>query len=213
MAFRARMIASVTALVIGAVLMAPAETFAQGELGAFGAGPRFSFIRGSDAKSEGAPRTRLSGGMFRFRTTDRTAVEISFDYRSHVNDDLTERIKDTPIQGSLMMYLMRSALSPYVLGGMGWYSQKVEQLSGTEVRGTTTSRKVGYHAGVGAQMQVHRRAAVHLDYRYTFIRFGDQPAGTTSPGAIPIPGTGGLQEKLKLSHEASMWTTGVTFFF
>jgi len=210
MAFRARKIGWATTLAIGGVLLWPAESRAQGE---FGAGPRFSFLRGSDSKSLDTPRTRLSGGMFRFRTTERTALEIAFDYRSHVNDDLTERVKDMPIQGSLLMYLVNSAVSPYVLGGMGWYSQKVEHLSGNAVRATTTTRRIGYHAGLGAQIQVHRRAAVHLDYRYTFIRFGDQPAGTTEPGAIPIPGLVGLQDKLKLSHEASMWTTGITFFF
>lgn len=210
MAFRARTIGFATTMVIGSVLLVPAEGRAQGE---FGAGPRFSFVGSSDAKHVDTPRTRLSGGMIRFRTTERTALEIAFDYRSQMNDDLTERVKDMPIQGSLLMYLVRSAVSPYVLGGMGWYSQKVEHLANNAVRDSTTTRKIGYHAGVGAQVQVHQRAAIHLDYRYTFIHFGDQPAGTTEPGAIPIPGLVSLQEKLKLSHEASMWTTGVTFFF
>ncbi|MBI4477627.1 MAG: porin family protein [Acidobacteria bacterium] len=204
-----RLVCGTAVLLLGALLM-PAEVRAQGE---FGAGPRFSFIRGSDAKSIDQPRTRLSGGMARLRTSERTALEIAFDYRSHMNDDLTQRIKDMPIQGSLLMYLVNASVSPYILGGMGWYSQKVEHMAGNAVRETTSSRRVGYHAGVGAQIQVHRRAAVHVDYRYTFIHFGDQPPGTTEPGAIPIPGLVALQDRLNLSHEASMWTTGLTFFF
>jgi hypothetical protein len=53
---------------------------------------------------------------------------------------------------------------------------------------------------------------VFADYRYTFIHFGD-PQANTAPGAVPIPGTSSVQQRLKLSHQGSMWTTGVTLSF
>jgi hypothetical protein len=47
-----------------------------------------------------------------------------------------------------------------------------------------------------------------VDYRYTFIGFGHD--ADTAPAAVPIPGLSGLQDRLRLSHKGSMWTTGVT---
>jgi hypothetical protein len=55
-----------------------------------------------------------------------------------------------------------------------------------------------------------RRATLHLDYRYTFIGFGGDES---DPGVLPLPGLGGLQDKLNLSHDGSMWTTGLTIYF
>lgn len=72
--------------------VAPAS--AQGQ--ALGFGPRFSFVRG-DVTAETA--TRYSGAFLRMRASDRTSIEIALDYRSVINDDLTERIKDYPIPG------------------------------------------------------------------------------------------------------------------
>lgn len=206
---RSGRLAGAFVFVLGMALVIPPAAEAQAELGA---GFRFAFLR-NDTGTPEHPRTRLTGGMVRLFTGRRTAIEVSFDYRSHVSEDLTQKIRELPIQGSLLLYLFRSSVSPYILGGIGWYSESVDRLDGSAVRETTTARKVGYHAGLGGELQVHPRAVVHLDYRYTFIRLGAQPPGTTEPGAIPIPGLMALQEKMKLSHEGSMWTTGITFFF
>lgn len=183
-----------------------AAASAQGQ--ALGVGPRFSFVRG-DVTAETA--TRYAGAFLRMRASDRTSIEIALDYRSVINDDLTERIKDYPIQGSVLLYPVRATVSPYVLGGIGWYSQRVDALASDAVLTSKTTRKVGYHAGIGGEIRVGGRAAVHADYRYTFINFGsDQSA---APGAVPIPGLGDLQKRLKLSHQGSMWTTGVSVYF
>lgn len=184
--------------------VAPAS--AQGQ--ALGFGPRFSFVRG-DLTAETS--TRYSGAFLRMRASDRTSIELALDYRSVINDDLTERIKDYPIQGSILLYPVRATVSPYVLGGIGWYSQRVDALASDTVLTSKTTRKVGYHAGIGGEFRVGSRAAVHADYRYTFINFGSDQSST--PGAIPIPGLGDLQKRLKLSHQGSMWTTGVSVYF
>lgn len=173
-----------------------------------GVGPRFSFIRG-DLKADSS--TRYSGALLRWRTSPKTALELSIDYRNHLNESLTERIKDYPIQGSLLMYLVRSTLSPYLVTGIGWYSQRVEVLQDNQVLTSTKSRKTGYHAGLGTDMLLGRHATLHADYRYTFIGFGRNQ--DTEPGVLPLPGLGGLQDRLKLSHKGSMWTGGVTVYF
>lgn len=195
---------SIALLSLGALGLGSAPATAQ----SVGVGPRLAFARSTvDAESS----TRYSGGLLRARLSPRTALEVSLDYRTFVNESLGERVRDMPIQGSLLLYLMRANLSPYLLGGIGWYSQRVEEPTTPEE--ATTTRRVGYHAGLGGEIRVGRHAAVHVDYRYTFIHVGDQEDVETSPGAVPLPGLRGLQEKLKLSHEGSMWTTGVTFYF
>ncbi len=187
--------------------------FAQGKARtSVGAGLRFSFVRG-DVRVESSP-ARFSGGLLRARVSDKTAVEVSLDYRSRTNQLLTERTRDYPIQGSLLMYLVQGGLSPYVLGGAGWYTQRVDTLDNQTVLRSTTTRTMGYHGGLGGEVRLGARTAVHADYRYTFIHYGARPDGTTgSPGAVPIPGTTTLQERLKLSHQGSMWTMGVTVYF
>ena len=97
------------------LLMAPAESQAQ----SFGVGPRFSFVSG-ELDSDG--RSRYSGGMLRLRTSDKSAIELSLDYRSHLDESLKARIKDFPIQASFLFYPVRRNMAPYVVGGIGWYS-------------------------------------------------------------------------------------------
>ncbi len=173
-----------------------------------GLGPRLSVVR-ADIHTEHA--TRVSGGVLRLRTSSKTTLEVSFDYRSHLNENLTERVKDYPIQGSLLLHPSRAAVSPYLVMGIGWYSQKIDALQGDQVIASTTTRKTGYHAGLGTDISIGRHAAIHVDYRYTFIGFGHD--ADTAPAAVPIPGLRWLQDRLGLSHKGSMWTTGVTVYF
>jgi opacity protein-like surface antigen len=176
----------------------------------FGAGPRISFVRGSaDLDS---PSARYSGGQLRARLSEKTALEVSLDYRAQVNESLTERVRDYPVQGSLLLYPVRSALSVYLLGGAGWYSQRVDSLVNDLVVESQTTRTMGYHAGLGGEIMIASRVGVHLDYRYTMIRFGD-PEAASQPGALPIPGLTEVQRRLKLSHQGSMWTSGLTVYF
>lgn len=184
-----------------------------------GLGPRLSLVRG-DVEA-GTSAQRFTGGTLRGRLSPRTALELSIDYRSTTNDTATERVREYPFQGSLLLYPVRGGLSPYVLGGLGWYSQRVDTLVNDKVDESATTRTFGYHAGFGGEIQLGRHAAMHVDYRYTFIRFnGDNAeAGSTSapsaasPGAFRIPGVSYLTDTLHLSHGGSMWTGGITIYF
>jgi hypothetical protein len=55
-------------------------------------------------------------------------------------------------------------------------------------------------------------AAVHADYRYTFLRFGGDGASQASSGPS-IPFLGSLTDRLRVSHQGSMWTAGMTLYF
>ena len=99
----------------------------------------------------------------------------------------------------------------------GWYSHTVEDLAGKQVVDSTTSRRVGTHAGFGAEVRMGKRAAFHADYRYTFLRFGgsDPINSDTIAGAIAkshLTDTGSEIHFLP-SYQGSMWTTGITFYF
>src|SRR5512145_2163844 len=97
--------------------MVPEEAAAQG----FGLGPRFSFVKGQAAT--GTPAVKFLGGTMRMRNSRRTAIELAMDYRATRNDENTERLRERPIQASLLIFLVRGRVSPYLLGGFGMYSR------------------------------------------------------------------------------------------
>ena len=149
----------------------------------------------------------------KFRLSLRTVVELAVDYKSSISEILTERVKSLPFQASLLLYPKRAVLSPYVLAGVGWYSTTSTPLGPISSESTTT-RDIGYHAGVGAELRAGKHIALHGDYRYTHVRFGgDEPGVPTTPGGLPIPGSAALQNALRLSHQGSMTNFGLTFFF
>jgi Outer membrane protein beta-barrel domain len=187
----------VSACAVAALATAAAPCAAQ----TFGLGGRMTMVRGDiDA---GTSAERFFGGQMKLRLSPRAFFEISLDRRTDSNEALTERTVDMPIQGSLLVYPVRTRLAPYVLGGVGWYMQRVEQLDAGTVSESATSRRFGYHAGIGGELTLGRHAGVHADYRYTFLKFGnDDEEGS-------LLGLG----RFKPSYEGSMWTAGLTLYF
>ena len=183
--------------VLGVVLLA-APCAAQG----IGIGGRMSMMRADVQADPTAAAQRFLGGQIRAKLSPKTAIEVSLERRTDT-PDLATRVKDYPLQGSLLLFPLRSTLSPYVLGGLGWYTHIVETMSAGKVTAGGASRTMGYHAGFGAEIKVGGHAGVHADYRYTMLHFGD---GTGS-------GTGGLASRIKPSYDGSMWTAGFTFYF
>ena len=93
-------------------------------------------------------------------------------------------------------------MSPFLLGGAGWYKRKVELLDGPEDAAVKTT-EFGWHAGGGLEILAGRHFGIHGDYRYTFLDFGDDDEDDDD-GII-----GGLLP----GHRGSMWTLGVTVYF
>jgi hypothetical protein len=197
--------------VFSAIALFPAVVAAQ----ALSVGPRMSFVRPDAAL--GTASDRYTGGALRLKTSPRTAVELAMDWRSTTSEDATVRISDYPLQASLMLYPVRAGLAPYVLGGVGWYSQRMEALSGPVdpvVLWQSTVRRMGYHGGVGGDLKLGARASLFADYRYTFIRSGNGDAGPEQgAGAFGIPGAGSLMDHLRMSRDGSMWTGGLVINF
>ena len=192
---------TIATIALAALVLVPQAALAQG----FGIGPRLSFVRG-DVPS-GAPSTRFLGGTIRMSSSRRVVLEAALDYRSERSEDGLTRLRERPLQGSLLLFPVRSTFAPYVLAGFGLYSQTTDTLGPTGlVVSSTSTRETGAHAGFGAELFIGRHAALFADYRFRFVRFG-----TPEDGADPIdlPGL----DALKLSHRGSMWTSGMAFYF
>ena len=162
-----------------------------------------SMVRGDVPVDPAASAQRFTGGQIRARISPKTSVEVSIDRRTQNSLDLTQRVRDYPLQGSLLLFPVHSTISPYVLGGVGWYTHVVDTMAVGKVLASDASRQMGYHGGFGAEMKVGSHAGVHADYRYTMVHFGD---GTGT-------GTTGLASRFRPSYDGSMWTGGVTFYF
>lgn len=193
-----RLICLALVILVGAPLAAAAQ--------GVGIGPRLSFVRGD--VPTGAPSTRFWGGVLRLPLSKRVAVEGALDYRTETDETGLIRVKERPLQGSLLLFPIRSTLSPYVLGGYGIYNRTVEVLDDDALLLPAVSeseRRSGLHFGFGAEVLFGRRVAFILDYRYRFVRFGQAESGE-DPVNLPFL-------KDHLSHEGSMWTSGVAFYF
>jgi len=213
----ARMWTVGVATLAAGLLLAPAAVQAQGAGGGVGIGPRITFVRGTAEAPDGSQR--FSGGMIRLGS-GKSVLELAMDYRAGLTGDLTERIKDYPIQASLLLFPVRGRFAPYLLGGVGWYSQHVQRLGPTQsVLEDETTRKMGYHAGFGGEARLHRHLGLYGDYRYTFIRFGDDELTTPTADQRPsgptplLPTWVPFADRLRMSHEGSMFTWGAAFYF
>jgi opacity protein-like surface antigen len=192
-------------LVCGALfvilLASSAPAAAQGQ--SFGIGGRISFIR-ADVDDEETDSQRFFGGQIRARVSPRSTLELSLDLHTETDPAETVRVRQLPIQASLLLYPVRSVLSPYVLGGAGWYSTRVEVLAGDETLTSETTREFGWHGGFGAELRMGSHAGLHGDYRYTFLDFGDDDDEEED---------GGLLTRFLPSNRGSMWTVGLTLYF
>jgi opacity protein-like surface antigen len=175
----------------------------------FGIGGRISMIRSDvDVDDESV---RFTGGQIRARVSPKTAVELSLDLRTETNEEETLRVRNYPIQASLLLYPLSTSFSPYLLGGGGWYSQRVQTLGlDEEVLDSTTTRDFGWHAGFGAELKLGRHAGIHADYRYTFLDFGDDDDELAEASAN---GRSSFVGNLLPSYKGSMWTAGLTIYF
>jgi hypothetical protein len=192
------------AAVIVALAMLPTPAQAQG---AFGVGGRFSFIR-SDVDVD-ADSQRFMGGQIRAKMSPKTALELSLDVRTDTNEAETVRVRQVPIQASLLLFPVRTTFAPYVLGGGGWYSNRVEELVDDEAVSSVSTREFGWHGGFGAELRLGNHAGVHADYRYTFLKFGDDE----DEDDADEDDDSSLLTRFLPSYRGSMWTAGLTIYF
>ena len=187
--------AAIMMLVLGGLLAWTAPVSAQG----FGLGARVAWVTRDvdDDVDADVDSLRFFGGQIRL-LSQRFGVEVSMDRRSESFELLNQKVTETPIQASLLLRLAGGRVSPFLLGGSGWYRRKVEPLSGPDLSVSTT--EFGWHAGGGLEILPSRHFGIHGDYRYTFLDFNDDDDEGFIGGILP-------------GHRGSMWTLGATVYF
>jgi hypothetical protein len=162
--------------------------------------------------AEDIPATRFFGGMLRLHSSPHVAIEAALDYRAETSEDGLSRLRQTPFQGSLLLFIVNSTFSPYLLGGIGIYTELHDTLDADGlVLSTTSTRETGWHFGFGAELKLARHTSAFADYRYRFVKFGHGDDEDEEPGDEPI-GLPGLKN-LGITHRGSMWTAGAAFYF
>lgn len=161
-----------------------------------------TFVRGDFVS--GTPDTSFLGGTIRTMASSHAGFEFALDYRSQMSTDRTQRVREEPFQASLLIFPVRRRISPYVVAGYGIYSELTDAIGPTGlVLATATSRRGGWHLGIGGEFFMNRHASLYLDYRFRFVQFG---AGAGSNQPIDLPG-------IHLTHQGSMWASGMAFYF
>lgn len=126
--------------------------------------PRRGFSLGGRAvyyRPKGADRGSLGEGLqARAQFTPRWAMEVSGDLRQ--NTFGATKVDVVPIQLSLMAYIMPPGyrLSPFVLGGGGWYYTHV----GMPV--DHSGFRFGPHLGAGLEFFISSAWSLDASYRY-----------------------------------------------
>jgi hypothetical protein len=181
-------------LALAALLAIASPVSAQG----FGIGARMAWVT-SDTELD-VDSVRFFGGQIRL-LSERVGLELSIDRHSESFELVNQKITETPIQASLLLRLASGSISPFLLGGPGWYRRSVEAIEGPDVSVNTT--EFGWHAGGGLEFQPSRHFGIHGDYRFTFLDFGDDDEEDDE----------GFVRGLLPGHRGSMWTVGATVYF
>ncbi len=185
--------AAITMLALGGLLAWTAPVSAQG----LGIGGRLAWVTGDDDAD--IDSLRFVGGQIRL-LAPAVGVEVSMDRHSESFELLNQKVTETPIQASLLLRLASGSVSPFLLGGPGWYRRKIEPIDGPDLSVSTT--EFGWHAGGGLEILPNRHFGIHGDYRFTFLDFSRDDDDDE-----------GLVGRLFPGHRGSMWTVGATVYF
>jgi opacity protein-like surface antigen len=127
--------------------------------GLFSLGGRAMYFNPSDGEDNwhGGAQARLHlGEIF--------AIEGSADYRKNDFGDTT--VHTYPVQATALMYLLPGKrISPFVLGGAGWYYTSVDGPGGL----SDTQHRFGLHGGGGLQLMLNRHWSIDGTYRYVWL--------------------------------------------
>ncbi|NNN06054.1 MAG: porin family protein [Elusimicrobia bacterium] len=152
-----------TKILAAALALVALAPFAAADDGAVGPQPGISIGgRAMYFKPRDAQDGTLSGGaQLRLHVTSVLALEGSVDYRQ---DKFGGQTTDVfPVQASLLVYLMPGfRISPYLLGGGGWYFTHVQGAN------NPSPNRFGPHAGAGLEFFMNSHWSVDGSYRYVW---------------------------------------------
>jgi opacity protein-like surface antigen len=154
-------------LVLAAALLSSGPAFAEtGEYSvgghSFAIGPRATYVKPKDADKG----SWYGGVQARFGLGKPLAIEGSVDYRKNSYPGNVDIIS-YPVQASLLAYLAPDAMvSPFILGGGGWYYARLEAPNGFH----DTHYRFGPHAGAGLEIALGPSVSLDGTYRYVWLK-------------------------------------------
>lgn len=121
--------------------------------------------RGMYFKPKDTEGSWSGGAQVRFHLTSAFALEGSADVRQdRFGDTVVDLI---PVQASLLAYLFPGKMvSPYLLGGGGWYYSHIKAGSPFDDR---TDHRFGPHAGAGLQAWFNKHWSIDGSWRYVWL--------------------------------------------
>lgn len=92
---------------------------------------------------------------------------VTFHQNRFADGDIV--VTQYPVQVTGLVFpFPDSGISPYALGGAGWYYTRVDYDSSLG-GGDETDRMFGWHAGAGAQIMLGRHVGAFGDFRWIFL--------------------------------------------
>ncbi len=133
--------------------------FDEVQIGPVSLGGRATYFDPKDADGQW-----YGGAQLRVYPSRYFALEGSVDYRrNHFADTRTDTY---PVQVSALIYPFGTKrLSPFFLGGGGWYYTHVKGPGGFD----DTQNRVGLHAGGGVQFFLNKTWSIDSTYRYIWL--------------------------------------------
>jgi opacity protein-like surface antigen len=144
----------------GSTSPAAAETlFDDVNIGLFSAGGRATYFDPKEGDSNW-----FGGGQVRIHPFHFLAVEGSVDYRR--TEIHSTKVRTFPVHGSVLLYPFGTKrLSPFILGGAGWYFTNVEGPGDFD----KTQHRFGAHAGGGLQLFLTEFLSLDGTYRHIWL--------------------------------------------
>lgn len=135
-----------------------------------------------DSRQPGADETWYGGAQVRAHFSPVLAAEGSIDYRrERLSSQSTAHVY--PVQASLLAYLLpKSPVTPFLLGGFGWYFTNVDSSAGDR-----RENRFGPHAGAGAQFFLNDHWSLDGTWRYTWL---NDIRGRETVGDVTFDGSG-----------------------
>lgn len=128
-------------------------------IGLFSIGGRATYVDPKDGDSNW-----FGGGQLRIHPFHFLAIEGSVDYRK--TDINSTNVRTFPVQGSVLLYPFGTKrLSPFILGGAGWYFTHVEGPGDFD----KTQHRFGAHAGGGLQLFLTDYLSLDGTYRHIWL--------------------------------------------
>lgn len=133
--------------------------FDDAEFGNISIGPRAMWFDPLDANARW-----FGGAQARLYLSTIFAIEGSVDYRRNEFGPNT-RTDTYPVQVSLLAYLLPGKrLTPFLLGGGGWYYTHVKAGEFSD-----TQNRFGLHAGGGLQYFINKHWSIDSTYRFVWL--------------------------------------------